>query len=335
MTNFQAMLELPRKIESETEGEQVLNLSYQMLAPLGVPTLIIDPAEYDPQLGLWCVETDDTIENHLKQRLDQVLHHFYGPDHAAVRDFQQNPGRFWMTLLNTVDYCVHSRQMIAHALNAGTLFNVVICPRTNNTGALLIKHGLHIDEDHIADIPGSDIEWNFIRLWHEFGHGLRGVSEAEADKVSALMHRHVFTDPQALMVLSDFRAAWAMIHHDQTQALTQRGWALVDTLDQVVSGFDEETGWDQTMFMVATPAPADSHAADVYSVGHHLKKICKAAFAEPDLLMLSMMADHAAIKGQFHNQNQMRIARRFALAAQRISLGRPAYQATTARLQPA
>lgn len=322
------MSPLPYQVLTEAEGAAALETSYQMMAPLGVPTLIIDPADYDPRLSLWCVRGEDTIENDLKHRMKNVLYNFYGEDHSQVRQFLHEPNRFLLALVNKLAYCVQTSQMVAHAIVSEKFLNVVICPRTRDTGALLMKHGLKVPEDNIPDMPGTDIEWNFIRLWHEFGHGLKGKSEASADWVSAVVHRHVFPDPQALMVLSDFRAACALLNHHNPRVLTGRGWSLVDTLDSAVEDMGTPTSWDDVATHVHHPCPADNSIEDIMYIGQHLSGISKLAFKEPDLLMLGMMADHMTYKGNVENDNQMRIARRFAIAAQRLSLGKPAYAAT-------
>ncbi len=326
------MSRLPHQVHTEAEGATALEISYQMMAPLGVPTLIIDPADYDPRLSLWCLRGEDTIENDLKSRMQGVLYNFYGEDHAQVRQFMDGPNPFWLTLVNKLAYCVQTSQMVAHSLAQEKFFNVVICPRTNDTGALLLKHGLKIPENNIPDVPGSDIEWNFIRLWHEFGHGLKGTSEAAADWVSAVVHRHVFPDPQTLMVLSDFRAIYALLNHDNAQILSARGWSLVDTLDAAVDGIKAPASWEDVGSHIDQPCPAHNSIEDITYIGQHLRSICKLAFAEPDLLMLGMMADHMAYKGRVENDNQMRIARRFAIAAQRLSIGRNAYEITAPKL---
>ncbi len=322
------MSRLPHQAHTEAEGAAALEISYQMMAPLGVPTLIIDPADYDPHLSLWCVRGEDTIENDLKSRMQGVLHHFYGEDNAQVRQFMDALNPFWLSLVNKLAYCVKTSQMVAHSLARESFVNVVICPRTNDTGALLLKHGLKIPDDNIPDVPGSDIEWNFIRLWHEFGHGLKGKSEAAADWVSAVVHRHVFPDPQALMVLSDFRAACALLGHDNAQTLSTRGWSLVDTLDGAINGIEAPASWQDVSTHIDQPCPTDNSVKDVAHIGQHLRGICKLAFEEPDLLMLGMMADHMAYRGNVENENQMRIARRFAIAAQRLSIGKNAYALT-------
>lgn len=323
------MSRLPHLVHTEAEGAAALETSYQMMAPLGVPTLIIDPADYDPRLSLWGMRGQDTIEDDLKARMQDVLHNFYGADHPQVRQFMDVPNPFWLTLVNKLAYCVQTSQMVAHSLASEKFFNVVICPRTNDTGALLLKHGLKMPEQNIPDVPGTNIEWNFIRLWHEFGHGLKGTSEAAADWVSAVVHRHVFPDPQALMVLSDFRAACAMFNHSNAALLSARGWSLVDTLDCAINDIEAPASWHQVGTHIDSPHPTDNSAADVAHIGQHLRGICKLAFAEPDLLMLGMMADHMAYKGNVENENQLRIARRFAIAAQRLSIGRHAYAVTT------
>lgn len=327
MNNWWIMTELPYRSDTEVQAEQALETSYRMVAPLGVPTLIIDPGLYNPALPISPCRPGETIETCLKRQLTNVLHNFYGDDHHDVSRFLDHPGSFWMDLVNKLEYCINTSQMVAHSLAKAKLFNVVICPRTNDTGTMLVHHGLNVPREHIPDIPGTDIQWNFIKLWHEFGHGLKGPGEASADWVSALVHQYVFSDATPLMVLSDFRAVQAMLHYDRDVSLQQRGWALVETLDHALTQ-GAPANWDDVLLQIENCPIVETHAADIRQLGQSFRSVSRLAYEEPDLLMLGMMSDQIAYKGNVDNEAQLRIAHRFAIAAQRLSLGRPAYAAS-------
>ncbi len=133
------------------------------------------------------------------------------------------------------------------------------------------------------------------------------------------------------MAVADIRAVKAMLSHENDLFLRKYGWGPVETLDSATCMKAPAT-WNETVEKSLVPVKAETRITDVQYVGRSLMKVCKSAFTEHDLLMLSMMSDHMAIKGNVQNEEQLRIARRFALAAQRLTLGTPAYLATLPKL---
>lgn len=327
------MLLVTKKITSESGAEAILRDSYRLSAPLGIPTLILDPADYAREPSFWAtILTGDTIEQRVIHKLRKLLYSFYGQGDVSTELFLNSPGRFLTSIINTLEKSIVGNQMAAHSFSHNSLFNVVICPKTQDTGAKLLKYGLKMREQSIPDMPGYDAQWNFIKLWHEFAHGLVGPSEPQADQICGLIHQHVFEDSAPLMAFSDFRAGQAILLHEKEESLRVHGWPLVDTLDHILE--QEIPGsWDGIIARAKLPAPADPQIADVQFVGRSLKSISKLAFAEPDLLMLGMMSDNMAYKGNVENENQLRIARRFAIAAQRLSIGKTAYAVTLPKFQ--
>ena len=321
------MLKVNRKIATEAGAESILRASYQLSAPLGVPTLILDPADFDPSAFSITALFNKPIADRVMNKVRRLLYRHYGPMNQQVTAFLRNDGHFRMRVTDILESAIKGNKLVAHSFRQNRLFNVVICPRTRDTAALLLKHGLRLPEDKIPEMPGYNAQWNFIKIWHEFAHGLMGKSEPQADQMTGLIHQHVFADPQPLIAFTDFRAAQTIINHEHTEKISVHGWPLVDTLDQVLKTEVAKT-WDETVKQAKQPAPSNLQIADVQFVGGSLKNISKIAFSEPDLLMLGMMADHMAFRGNVENENQLRIARRFAIAAQRLSIGSPAYAAT-------
>lgn len=317
------MLSVPQKIADEADAEAILNASYRLDAPLGVPTLIIDPADFSREQSFWSLMRDgDTIEKRVMSQLGRMLNMFYR--RPAVKEFMKNPGIVRTKIINALDKAQSGNQLTARSFTHN-LFNVVICPRTRDTASLLMKHGLHIPEEKIPDMPGYNAQWNFIKLWHEFAHGVVGESESHADKVCAMIHQHVFADATPLMAFADFRATQALIQHEDVSSLTKYGWPLVDTIDQVLEAKETPGTWDDTVYQALKPPLHAPQIDDVQFIGRSLKRISRIAFAEPDLMMLGMMTDTMVSRGHVENENQLRIARRFSIAAQRLSIGEPAY----------
>jgi hypothetical protein len=322
------VLRVTKKIATEAAADAILASSYKLSAPLGVPTLILDPADYDPAGFTLRALLREPLADRVARKMRKLLYGHYGRTDPAVRGFLRNIEKFQIRVANVLDKSLSGNRLTAHSFAQGNLFNVVICPATQDTPTLMLKHGLHMSQDKIPDMPGYNAQWNFIKLWHEFAHGSVGTSESQADQMAAYIHQHTFNDPCPLMAFSDFRAVQAVMHHERIKTISTYGWPLVDTIDQVLNA-DIPSSWDETVKTAKAPAPSDPAIADLQFIGRSLSKISKSAFTEPDILMLGMMSDHMAHKGNVENERQLHIARRFAIAAQRLSIGTTAYAVTT------
>lgn len=325
------MFTIREKIASEADAEKILQACYALPAPLGVPTIILDPANYEHQQSIWSfLRGGETVFDRVKKEITTLLHSYYGPDNPEVSSFFQGPS--WV--IHAITSRLEAAQKSSHqSINATPhpLFNAVICPRIKDPGAYLLKNGLHMPEDKIPDMPGYDAQWNALILWHEFAHARIGQCEKHADKVGAIIHQYMFADPTPLMAVADFRAVKAILSHEKPESLEKYGWGPVDTIDDVLA-MDIPDAWPDAEAVALIPPPPDHSMQDVQFIGQSLRKISKLAFSEPDLLMLSMMSDSMLYRGNVENDNQRRIAERFAIAAKRLSIGAAAYTAPAAKL---
>ena len=331
------MLTVTQKAACEADAQIILDTSYKLQTPLGVPTVIINPSDYAAPDTFWRALRGDTVENRIRRKLARMLVQHYGMGQGEARNFLEYPRRSQSiaAITSIIERAIKTEKLTAHVVSFSMAslahdlpsLNAVICPQTVDASARTLKYALGLPENRIPEMPGYCAEWNFIKLWHEFGHGISHEREDVADQISANAFRYAFSDPSALMGFSDVRAVQSILMHQKPEHLNRYGWKLVETLDQAVDA-DAPATWSEAMGR-GLIKPASLHKiSDVQYVGQSLAKISRLAFSEPDLLMLGMMSDNMAIKGHVENEQQLMIARRFALAAQRLSIGAPAYKAT-------
>lgn len=322
------MLTISQPATTEAEAEAILDASYSLSHPFGIPTLIIDPADYHPALFEMLRQPGQTVENALKETIaDFAVAHLQMPSRDA-RQYLATPNSQHMVIkiINKIDAALNQNALSAHAFQSNDpVFNIVICPRTCDAAARILKGSLCMKDEFIADMPGYDSQWNFFKLWHEFGHGLFGPPEQRAERAGACAYRHAFEDTAVLAAVADIRAAQSVLWYDKPSFLFKYGWPLVEEIDSVTDMTAPAT-WDDTVATAQHNQYKDPAIPALRFLGSRLRNHCERAFNNRDFDMLGLVCDQMVYKGFFEDDNQIRIAQRFAIAAQRLSIGARAYQ---------
>ncbi len=324
------MMIVTRKIACEADAEEILEESYLVQRPLGVPTLIIDPADYAPEIlpSGTSANMRDAVSTRLHQFLMTDLA-MSDPQSGAYIESKQGMEQT-LSIVNKISAALSGNRLVAHALPhvEEPYYNVIICPRIADVATKIMTGSLGMKEEFVSDLPGTDAEWNFIKLWHEFGHGLFGGREDKADKVSAYAYFYAYQKKEPIIVLADIRAAQAVIWHNKPRFLGKYGWPLVSILDQAINEPPPQS-WDQVLKAINQADPvSDDYAEDTCAVGFCLHTLAERAFQNRDFETLAHTAETMANQGLLVKERQIMLAQRFAIAARRLSAGIPAYRAS-------
>ena len=325
------MLNVPRKVACEADAEKILEESYHVRRPLGVPTLIFDPADYAPEILLSGTSRFGNVRDAVSVRLQEFLMTdlaMSSPESEAHLAGKEGLDQT-RSIVNKINAALSGNRLVAHALPhvAEPYYNVIICPRVTDVSTRIMTNSLGMKEEFVSDLPGTDAEWNFIKLWHEFGHGFFGGHEGKADKVSAYAYLYAHQKKDPIIALSDIRAAQAVIWHNKPRFLGKYGWPLVSILDQATDDPPPQS-WDQVLKAVKGADPvSDDYAEDTRAVGFCLQALAERAFQNRDFEILTHTAEAITDRGLLLNERQVILAQRFAIAARRLSAGIPAYRA--------
>lgn len=327
------MLIVDRKIACEADAEEILEESYHVQRPLGVPTLIIDPADYAPEILLSGTSRFGNVRDAVSARFHEFLTTdlaMSDPQSGAYIESKEGMEQT-LCIVNKISAALSGNRLVAHALPhvEEPYYNVIICPRVADAATKIMTGSLGMKEEFVSDLPGNDAEWNFIKLWHEFGHGLFGEREDKADKVSAYAYLYAYQKREPIVALADIRAAQAVIWHNKPRFLGKYGWPLVGILDQAI---DEPApqSWDQVLKAINQADPvSDDYAEDTRAVGFCLHTLAERAFQNRDFETLARTAETMTDRGLLVTERQIMLAQRFAIAARRLSAGIPAYRSST------
>lgn len=327
------MLNVTQKAATEAEANLILQESYNLRRPLGVPTMHIDPANYAPEFLITALteygDVREAVIDHIERFLmtDVGLPYDQCLDHLELPEQQKKI----LDIVNKISSVLNRSSLVAHAFVCEELnYNIVLCPRSPNVAARVMTASLGMKEEFVADMPGNDAEWNFIKLWHEIGHGYFGAREDKADKVSAHVYRYAHENLGPLLALSDVRTAQAVMWYDRDRFSQKYGWPLVRILDKAIQ-MDAPQSWQQVLKGIKEFDSPNDHRRDTQEIGFRLQAAAETAFQNRDFELLALAADKMIYQGNLSNDTQVRLTQRFSIAAQRLSIGRRAYEADNYR----
>ena len=328
------MLTVTKQAANEAEAKAILDASYLVRKPFGVPVIFVDPADYPvrtfcgfplPRLGQ-------------KRRIEQKLAAAIAECDPAMpepRKIIEDRGYFTLPRKKISDQILRtikehhlygdSRLALAFPLTAPRI-SIVFHARIKDPLAEEIPEALGMERDRLPDLPGTDSQHHFISLWHEIAHSMSGDNEAGADLVSALAYRHAFADNSVLKFQGDLRAAHLILNHTNPVSTKTYGWSCVDAFDSVAA-LERPPTWDEVYQTGATSYNAvnNTRAETIEHVGQTLKKDFLKAFRSRNLMPLSDAAETMAGNGTFETEDAKMIAQRFALATRRLAQGITAY----------
>lgn len=328
------MLTVTKQAATEAEAEAILDASYLVQKPFGVPVMFVDPADYPSQkflgIPLPRILQKRSIEKKLAETILQCP-----PSLAASSHLVEDRGyiheareKISGSIMRTIKaHHFYDDRYLALALPiVAPRISVVFYARVTDVLAEELPHALNMDRERFPSLPGTNAQHHFIALWHEIAHSVSGTNEAGADLTSAMAYRHAFDDISVLKFQGDLRATHLVMQHTNPVSREAYGWSCVEAFDSVAALKTPPT-WDEVYRVGSTSYDAvnNTRADTIALVGSTLKKQCWDAFRTRDLNTLSNAAETMADDGTFESDDAKMMARRFTLATRRLSQGITAY----------
>lgn len=332
---------LPQPAKTAEECTEILRVSMDLRAPLGVPTVLIDPMEPLRLLPAFMEGAlPDSILRAAKTRLIQtriadalkaapagIVH----PGGSEDFDHGIHPSNIASTILSAMTTQPADADMIyAQSLpNFAPRFNIVLFRPVADTVRKELGLSTSIPAPPGKTWPGHDAQHNTFNLWHEYAHGLCGKHEPLCDHIAALFCRRAFADPTFLQVEADLRAVDMALLCDEGEVfITRYGWPCVAAIDSVIA-MPQPPRDAEIAARIATIHDMPQHFMPdaVMAVGETFLRRAQNAISDGNW---SVMADQAAAmvrKNVFTEPDAVMIARRLALAMRRLTTGTPAYRA--------
>lgn len=333
------MLQIHKQAITEQDAEAILDASYLVRKPFGVPVMFVDPQDYKPKKFFGIPLPRLMSKHRIATQLQNTVMQCDPPSPSLSmgrlrrmiedRGYSEDTGQLVQDeIMNALtDYRRdHNPYMASAYALAEPRMAIVFHARIPNVAEAEAADTLHLDPQNLPPLPGHNAEHHFITLWHEIAHSIAGFNEAGADYTSAMMYRHAFANPRLLNYQGDLRAANMVFIHQSRPALEDYGWSCVEAFDRVAA-------------MKARPSREDVYQAGcqsydyptrprveaIQAVGKKLSAQFTQAYCNRDLAALAEGAAGLAVSGTLLTSDEIAIARRFAVAVRRLSIGRDAY----------
>lgn len=334
------MLHVTKRAASEADSKAILEASYRVQSPFGVPILLVDPDKYTrktflgiplPRLGL-----KNRIHRELKNVLAQCTAPTAAPSNAVklIDDrgyFNYTPEILERKIISILKECeIDPSEAVAFALpNESPRVSVTMLREAKDVANQTMRNVLGANKNKTLDYPGYDTQYNFIALWHEHAHSVSGTNEAGAEKIAALMSRYAFEDCTFLAVQADMRAVHSIIRYNNEEMLSLYGWPCVEVIDDALA-LETPPTWEEIKKLGETSydTPHCARLETINTVGTVFNKKSALPFMFRDLKTMADTADECLQQQSLTTPEEIMIAERFALAARRLSIGKAAYQKT-------
>ena len=336
------MLQVTKRAASEAEARAILDASYQVQSPFGVPILLVDPADYArksfmgiplPRLGL---------KNRVHKELEQVLAQCTAPvaNESGKVKLIDDRGYFTYSpeqLKNKIVWAIKDSEIdkvepVAFAMpNDAPRVSVTIHREATDIANQTMHIVLGANRGKTLDYPGYDAQYSFMSLWHEHAHSVSGTNEAGAEKIAALMCRYAFEDCTFMAVQADMRAVHAILRYKDEHMQNTYGWPCAEVLDEALA-LETPPTWDEIRKLGETSydTPHAARFETIKKIGHTFNMKTGIPFLFRDLKGMADVAEECLKEDTLTTPEERSIAERFALAARRLSIGKAAYQKTAA-----
>ena len=337
------MLHVSKQAATEAEAKAILDASRHVQNPFGVPILLIEPKNYARKTFLGMPLPRLGLRKHIRTALNAVLAQCAAPSPAprtapgtvlAYEDrgyFSKSPQQIENIIMQGIQtFETQDTDHFAYALpNQSPRISVTFFDAPANAIKVIMQAAMQADQTICTDYPGYDAQHSFMSLWHEHAHSVSGSNEAGAEKVAALMCRYAFEDCSFLATQADMRAVNAVLYYNNTKVLHTYGWPCVEVVDDAIA-LETPPTWDDIRGVAekSYDVPRKARSEDILEVGTAFMKKSGLPFLYKDMKGMADTAEVCLTEGAFSAPDQIMIAKRFALAARRLSIGTPAYETT-------
>lgn len=330
------MLTIPKKAATEAECEAILTASLNVRNPFGVPTLILDTADFanSPKGFLKNLFTG-SVASRIQRQIVSALKYqqVQDPDlgNFEITDIFQthNPGSLAKFCAKTIEEenATPGTFLTGSRPNYSPRINIVFTKPTQDIARLHASLSTAVQQNSFPPLPGFDAHHKMYALWHEIAHGLVVENEYAADLISAIVCRHAFEDCSFLKARADMRAANAVLSLKNYAAQpNNHTWACVEALDSVAA-IDEipAIGDLRDIGNAAVKMKQNFREKSIAAVGHKFQSLLSHTQGRY-LQRITLASQYVLASGNFASAEEKMVAKRFALAMQRLSTGTSLYQ---------
>lgn len=335
----------------------ILTHCSKLAKPFGIPSVVIRPVDVPFPEGFLKMKKAEQ-EKELQHILLPALQKYFGAKYdnpadathtvlqymaeAQIKDYLRQ-AMTSTTFGNALSVRLHTHKgKFAHEVgeekHVDASWNLVVGAAPYLDAKTRLCYSTGIDASTVKDLPGTKEQWQLAVLWHELAHGT-GAGEPHADKMSAIVYRQLQADPSLLHVKADIRAVTAILGYKDEDNIKKYGWPMVEVNDEVAR---------MTPAKIASMSEDDIKAIRfdefdwkleaVEIVGEVLAAICPKQMKKQkgkkrtieDLKMLGDKVQTCINLGCFDEVPEAKaIARRFFVAATRLSAGMKHYDSIT------
>lgn len=275
-----SIIQIDKKAVTEEDARAILDATYGLKDPLGIPTLFLRPEQFSPHwLERWppflkaalkdTVAVSDKIENEVKHAVDDFLksgaldqlgridgavsrvHLQAATDKYASAIAQTRLNPHLDRAVTYIQYVDLRKPQHSDSFDyESPLHATIIAPHANVTAYNVIHNMIEGAKGLAQDLPGTNAQFQFNQLWHEIGHGV-GADEPQTESIAAVMTRRAINGTAVLEVSADARAVRSIFRHamdrrdsrEMSRIVPERekyGWPMVEVNDHIAT-LPEET----------------------------------------------------------------------------------------------
>lgn len=326
------LIKIDKKAATAADVNLLLEQSYALADPFGIPTLTLQPNDYQD-----CAQGKRSLVKALKSTIHDYVNKMDIQASSEAKDLvrvynkslkrrYEDILRPWMEAKAAcfMRYTVGVDQDFPSGTD--TLCNIVFAYDNDMTWTKTAQAWFpETTAKYMPDFSLYEAHFKLMSLWHEYAHGT-GAWEPQAEKMAAIVTRKYLQSPAFLQFRADMRA-FAAVLYESDVGLDEYGWPMVEVIDSVLQMPQDQIddAYDEETIKELRKERFDHQVADVFAVRARMQKhIRNFAYAWPE--EVEEFASYIVRWDKSLNSVQKGIACRFALAAGRLSKGPKAYE---------
>lgn len=228
-----ALLQIAKKAISPDDAQKLVEATFSLRNPLGVPTIFFQPHEFDQAKNIKDILAIVNPRLQAFSASPEFAHIYSGKEDVFSAHADTGYVRTLLRYVHTGETMPECRPLThrkftdfadryARREYIQPLYNVVIA-------------GNSLQQDFMK---GQNVELpfslHFLSEWHEIAHGT-GAGEPQADLMSGCVTMKAFEDPRIIIWQADKRAYDAVNLADNPMYRERFGWAVVDANDYLAA----------------------------------------------------------------------------------------------------
>ncbi len=356
-----SLLQIDKKAITQDDARALVDQTYGLIYPLGVPTVHLKPQDFKPHwvehVPSFCrddfasavltlptnygkAEMRAGVENlikygHLDRHpphvIDDVLNRkqfSIGHDIIRSRLYDNNTRMYALPIYYSQQESHDQADAYGDEADPDPVLNIIVSSGVNA--------GRHDHIAYIADVPVKSLatslpgyaeQLNFFYLWHEIGHGI-GATEPQTEMIASIVSRQAFEDTAFMAMNADARAVHSLVNAGSKEIINLYGWPLVEASDYIRNMPEQRLSDIKEHDLRDLAYLEFDHLSDTVKEARNLiRSSAGGYFATRNRELLGMDAyAGAAYHTKDMSDDARQLLQRFRLACERLTLGKIAYE---------